>query len=392
MFSFEGLALESADKKCKIAHVTSAHFALDPRIYQKECISLMEAGFDVTVIGSHSTGGVINNIKIVSVSIPKNRILRILSGPYRVGKECFKGGYQILHFHDPELLPLGIVMKMFRKRVIFDMHEHIPLQIKSKNWIAKPFRGIASTLFGWLEYIICNLFDGLVAATPLIAERYDTSKCVVVQNFPQISEIGKTSIRPYGERPNRVLYLGNVSEMRGMKEMMSAFQILDDYDDIEFVFCGKFEPVSAEESFKKMQSNLSHKVQFIGWQDRNGVVQQLKQAKVGLILLHPEPNYLDSYPTKLFEYMGAGIPVIASDFPLWRKIITEARCGYVVNPFDPKEISASIKRLLDNPSEAIELGGNGIKAIETIYNWEAEREKLLGMYRLILNDKRIGDN
>ena len=101
-------------------------------------------------------------------------------------------------------------------------------------------------------------------------------------------------------------------------------------------------------------------------------------------LLHPKPNYVESQPVKLYEYMTAGLPVIASDFPYWRRIVDEAGCGLLVDPKDPEAIADAIEWLWRNPEEAEEMGKRGREAVFARYNWRAEVPKLLGLYEEIL--------
>jgi glycosyltransferase involved in cell wall biosynthesis len=82
--------------------------------------------------------------------------------------------------------------------------------------------------------------------------------------------------------------------------------------------------------------------------------------------------------------MSAGIPVIASDFPLWRHIIEEAKCGLLVDPLNPEKIAKAMEWILDHPEEAQKMGENGLKAIETKYNWNNECRKLILFYEKLL--------
>lgn len=122
----------------------------------------------------------------------------------------------------------------------------------------------------------------------------------------------------------------------------------------------------------------------LGFVDRKGVRDVLGRSFAGLVTLHPVPNYLDALPVKMFEYMAAGIPVIASDFPLWREIIESSQCGVCVNPMKPEEIAQAVDRLVNNPAEARQLGENGRRAVLDRYNWAVEEKKLFQLYEYIL--------
>jgi glycosyltransferase involved in cell wall biosynthesis len=103
-----------------------------------------------------------------------------------------------------------------------------------------------------------------------------------------------------------------------------------------------------------------------------------------LVLLHPVPQYPEAYPVKMFEYTAASIPVIASDFGLWRKIIEDAKCGILVDPHDPHAIARAVEYLLIHPQEAALMGRREREAAEQYYNWESEKKKLLQLYADLL--------
>jgi glycosyltransferase involved in cell wall biosynthesis len=118
----------------------------------------------------------------------------------------------------------------------------------------------------------------------------------------------------------------------------------------------------------------------LGVLDRRGVAEVLGRSVAGLVTLHPLVNYLDALPIKMFEYMSAGIPVIASDFVLWREIVQDGGCGLCVDPLKPNEIANAIDYLVTHPDEARRLGQNGRRAVVERYNWTVEEGKLLAFY------------
>jgi len=123
------------------------------------------------------------------------------------------------------------------------------------------------------------------------------------------------------------------------------------------------------------------RVDALGFVDRNEVKAIIGRSMAGVVLYHPELNHINAQPNKMFEYMAAGIPVIASDFPLWKEILEGARCGVCVDPLDPDQIADAIRWIVDHPEQAEQMGKNGRKAIIERYNWKREEDTLLGLYR-----------
>jgi glycosyltransferase involved in cell wall biosynthesis len=115
---------------------------------------------------------------------------------------------------------------------------------------------------------------------------------------------------------------------------------------------------------------------------------ELLRARIGLILFNPLPNHQDPVRSrKLFEYMAAGLPVVASDFPRWRELVCRVGCGLVVDPLDPAAIAAAIEHLLRHPGEAEEMGARGRAAVEARFNWRVEASNLLAFYRVLTGDR-----
>jgi hypothetical protein len=93
---------------------------------------------------------------------------------------------------------------------------------------------------------------------------------------------------------------------------------------------------------------------------------------------------MSNYPTKLFEYMAARVPVVASDFPLYRAIVEGAGCGIVVDPTSPHAIAEAVRYLLDHPEDAQAMADRGRAAMLERYNWHASKEALLELYARVL--------
>jgi glycosyltransferase involved in cell wall biosynthesis len=297
----------------------------------------------------------------------------MLITPWHLFKAALDERADVYHFHDPELIPAGLLLRVLRKQVVYDVHEELPKQILSKRCVAK----IASAA----ERVSGRTFSAVVAATPAIGKQFHRKKTVIVQNFPDLSELASEDVRPYAERPPVVAYIGGIATDRGIKEIVHAITLIPESFGTRLLLAGNFDPPALEEEVKRIRG--WERVDFVGWQSREGVARVLRISRVGLVLLHPLPNYLESYPIKLFEYMSAGIPVIASGFPLWRQIVEEAACGLLTDPLNPKAIAEAIQWLLEHEEEARAMGLRGRKAVHTGFNWNNESEKLLNLYRRI---------
>jgi hypothetical protein len=282
----------------------------------------------------------------------------------------------IYHFHDPELIPIGMLLKLHNKRVIYDVHEDLPRQILGKYWIPPLLRSSIAKLLNVIEIMSALLLDSIVSATPAIARRFPVKKTIVVQNFPMLWELASTKPCPHAARPPMAIYIGGIDNLRGVREIITSIALLP--KNFEFALAGVFDPPEFINELKQLPG--WERVKFLGWLSRQQIAQQLSLARVGLVLLHPQSNFLESYPIKLFEYMAAGLPVIASDFPLWREIINQAKCGILVDPLDPKAISKAIRWILDHPNEAEDMGKKGQEAVRMQYNWDSEAHKLRSLY------------
>lgn len=361
----------------KVCHISSVHGRYDIRIFEKECVSLAKAGYDVTYLINDSNGYEENkNVKIKSINFKYgNRINRILSSKKAFLKKALEIDADIYHFHDPELLPLGYKLKKKGKIVIYDSHEDVPRQILAKYWIPKIIRRLTSNIFEIYENFIAKQLDSIITPTPHIFDRFYkiNDNTIELSNFPLLHEFRNQSSDKKTKKT--ACYIGGISKNRGIIQIAEA----TNKKDIELVLCGKFE---SEDFKKEILANYSN-INYLGVVDRIKIAEVVGQSAFGFVTLLPTPNHINSYPIKMFEYMAGGIPVIASDFPLWVDIVQGNDCGVCVNPYDVNEISTAIESLISNEERAVEMGRKGKKAVFKKYNWNAEEEKLLILYNKI---------
>lgn len=370
--------------KSKVVHLSSLHSSDDIRIFRKMCRTLVGEGYDVTFIVPCACDSTAAGVCIRALPPRTNRWTR-LANLFRIVRAAIREQGSLYHFHDPELIPVGILLKLFGFRVIYDVHEDVPKQVLSKHWIPSPLRRIVSIIAQLVEAVGVPCWDGIVAATPSIASKFPQHKTVTVQNFPLWEETVQASPRSFAERPANVIYAGVITEQRGIHQLVAAMSHLSESLQVRLVLAGSVRPQPLMNEL--LDAKGWQHVDFQGWCAREVVSRLMVEARAGIVTFLPRPNHVSAQPNKLFEYMSAGLPVIASDFPLWRRIVEDVGCGILVNPERPVEISNAMEWLMNHPREAEDMGERGRRAVQEKYNWNRESEVLLDLYQRLLNEK-----
>jgi glycosyltransferase involved in cell wall biosynthesis len=345
------------------------------------CSSLVTQDYSVSLVVADGLGEqVINGVSIFDVGAKSGgRLSRMTKTVRRVYDKALELDSDIYHLHDPELMPIGLKLKKRGKKVIFDAHEDLPKQILGKPYLSLIAKTFLSKMFNLYERWACPKFDVIIAATPFIRDKFLSinSSSVDINNFPLLGELVNTSKWP--QKENEVVYVGGIAKTRGIEQVIHAMALTQ---NVRLNLAGKFNESIVEKAVKKYPSWT--KVNELGFLSRHEVNVVLAKSKVGLVTLHPIINYIDALPVKMFEYMAAGIPVIASNFALWERIIEGEQCGVCVDPLDPKAIASAIQYLITHPTEAEQMGKNGRAAVEQKYNWAIEEKKLFELYNGLL--------
>lgn len=374
----------------RLVHVSSIHRRTDTRIRVKECATLARR-FDAEVVFlvcDDLPDEVVGGVRVVSVGAPAagSRVGRMVESSQALFRRLLELRPDAMHFHDPELIPLGIALRARGTQVFYDVHEDLPRQVAYKGWIPGPVRPGVAGAAGMLEWVAARGLSGIVAATPRIEARFPPGKTVLVRNFPIVAELEPSDGLPHGDRPPWFGYVGGILDVRGAREMVDAMAALrgvagggGEDERPRLRMAGAFHPPGLEAEVRSRAG--WGEVDFLGWADRGQVRDLLTRVRAGLVLLHPVENLLHAYPVKLFEYMAAGLPVIASDFPEWRALLAGVDCARFVDPLDPAAIAREMAWILAHPDEAQAMGARGRSAVVERLNWAGEADALEELYR-----------
>lgn len=365
--------------------VSTVHRPDDVRIFWKQAVSLAASGYAVTAIFWTSDPSSAIEETVAGV---RRRVLwrgRKLPGPanrlavlLRTLRLCLRSGCPNFLIHDPELIPVGIFLKRAGRQVVFDAHEDLPVQTLHKIYLAGWQRPLVKALARGLFLSADRWLSGQLCATATIQHRFRDRSCLV-RNFPLLREFHTTGGT---RRSNQIVYVGGLSAARGVLDLIHA--VNRTRSQASLVLAGPWE----SDSFRAQceAADTGSRVSYAGTLDRRGVAALLAQSTIGIAVLHPVPAYVDALPVKLFEYMAAGLPVIVSDFPLWRGIVASANCGIVVEPGDGEALRIALEYLLTNPELRRDMGANGRQAVEQRYTWEAESTRFLTFVGSVFGD------
>jgi glycosyltransferase involved in cell wall biosynthesis len=367
--------------KNKIGVLTTAHDAFDVRIFYKECRSLAREGYEVHLIANHDKKETVDGVSIIPINTNKSRIYRFLFKGWEVLWKAIKLKADVYHFHDPDLIPFGLILKLLGKKVIYDVHEDVPKDILGKEWLGNlRIRKIVSFLFGLFLKFSTLFIDRIITATPSISKSFPETKTTVLYNVPNSKLIDNIKDEKFIKTRIAVVYAGALTKIRGIKQIVEAIGILDGL--VELWLLGWWEDSEFEQECRSL--NGWGNVRDFGLMSLENAYSIMKQADMGIVNFFPVPNSIESMPNKAFEYLNCGLPIVMSEFPYWKDIFGE--CAVFVNPMDSQDIAEKIRSLVENPDYRKKLAWEGRALIENKYSWERESKKLIELYKGLLNN------
>lgn len=374
-------------KKIKVCHVTSVHPRYDGRIFRRMCSSLAQNNYDVTLLVADNRDDEIkNDVKIVHVDPKfKNRVDRIFNSSNILLPKALEVDADVYHLHDPELLKLGVMLKKRGKKVIFDSHEDYTINIETKSWIPKVFRKPAKKVYEKYERRALKKFDGVVGVDLKQIERLKTinSKTICVANFPIMQRVER-AIRSDNET-KYICFAGLIEPKWSHENVIKAIAKFN--GKVRYLLMGHI-----RDEYKKLlkETDGFEYVDLLGRVSFEEVLKNYAKSDIGVVLHDYTPTLYNKRGsigvTKLFEVMMAELPVVCTDFVIWKDIVETNKAGICINPNDSNAVYEAIDFLINNKETAIEYGRNGCNIVANKYNWETQIDTLLSFYNNIIGD------
>ncbi|MCK5811340.1 MAG: glycosyltransferase [Clostridiales bacterium] len=364
---------------CKVCHISIVHKRHDIRIFHKECVSLANDGYDVTYLSTGRHDNIEKGVHLLGFfeAIGSNRLQRILFYDKKMIKKAMAINADIYHIHDLELFRYAKYLKRNKAKVVYDSHENTPMQMYEKEWVPTFLRPILARVVDCIERRNISYCDLVIAVARSTYDRFSKyiNNVVLVENLPIKEEFENIHIDYSIKITNKQFcYTGAIWKERGLYNTCFSIEPLK---DSQLKIAGRVDIEKFDEFLKSLPKNVS----YVGYLTREDTLKIYEQSYCGLCLFEDYPNNKIDPPTKIFEYMAAGIPVICSNFKSMEGVVLKYKCGISVDPHDRQAITDAMIYLVNNPTEAIEMGQNGKKAIEDKLNWEIHQQVLLKAYR-----------
>lgn len=379
-------SLSRADRHASPAHVihfSTVHPPFDPRIFDRECRTLRESGYRVEYFSADVPEEDRDGIAIRSLLLSSwlTRALKPITRRTRAGRMAFgwfgvvevalRRRPAIVHLHDPELLPAALVLRLARKRVIYDAHEDLQRQILNKQYLGL-WRHVVAPLAGVTIRVAARCVSGVVVAHDWQADT--TPNSTVVRNLPRLEVLSEIAIE---KRSNpSLVYVGSITRDRGAVTMLDLMSRLrGQVPSLELVLAGNVHDDLLDEL--RSHPEWQH-VEYHGpvpWQQ---AMELVASAHVGVFLPHAVPTYLNQEPTKLFEYLALGLQCVVPNFPLYRELVGGRGDVLMASPPDYSDLDGEVISSLRTQSSMRP------HTRENSWSWQPEGNRLVELYDQLL--------
>ncbi|MBS3741618.1 MAG: glycosyltransferase [Candidatus Cloacimonetes bacterium] len=361
----------------KIFIFSSVHNWRDTRIFCKQAVSLAKKFYVELHAPADFTFKKVGGVNVVGLPKWKKRKDRSKIA-LELWKRIRKSDCDIFHFHDPELIFHGIFVRLIRnKKTIFDVHENIPRQILSKDYIKSHLlRKIISILFFILEFIACRFFNKVIVAGEDILK--NEKKRIIINNYPIVRKNEKITKKNL----ERLAYLGSITKIRGIEEILLAIQKINTsyYKNLKLIAIGPFKNVDYKEYILQ---KFDKELEYLGIMKQSDAFKIIRKCFVGIALYQPVPNHYCLRSNKVFEYLDLGLPVVYPYYKDWVKKLSDGEVGYAVKPDDIDEIAQKVNYLSENEETVEKLSKNAKKLVSEKYSWKMEEKKLINLYQYL---------
>jgi glycosyltransferase involved in cell wall biosynthesis len=277
------------------------------------------------------------------------------------------------------------LLRLVGKKIIYDIHELVAEDIKAKQifLLKKPI----SNCYERLEKLACKYFHIILAEKSYEKKYADlTFHSTTIQNFPRMEIF--TKWQNTNRKGGDLLYIGNLTGKRGLEQTIKSLAYLKKQKLRIDLLCVGPDDKKAIKILRKLPEykEVIKQVHFFGLLDIEEAIKISQRCFAGMAILEPVPNHLESWPTKLFEYMALGLPVIISDIPFYKDFIEENKCGISVDPYNIKQIADAMSCILSKTDLASVMANNAIQVVTLNYNWASQEPKLLRFYNEVLNE------
>jgi glycosyltransferase involved in cell wall biosynthesis len=368
--------------KYTICHLSTGHNADDVRIFFKECISLSKVKNYKVIIcapGSIPPGSGVIHFKISNPV--SSRLIRFINSQLIFLKLIFKIRADVWHIHDPELLPVAVILTYMKRRVIWDSHEDYYLQFKSNINYRKYIPNYLRPIFRYTVYFLLNRIDqkaaGIVGPSVSIIEKYSNPNVKLVGNEALLKDFSSCAPK---FKNNTVLFIGQLDSSHCYREIVDA---VFDIPELKLVVATK---VFNKREIDYSSLILNHRFQYLGWLDRENLSAAISDSSVGLVTYNYNLNHSDNQPNKFYEFCAAGLPILATPTLFNNNLIKNSKAGVLTSGYESKSIKIALLELLSSEKYWLNCSESGRDWAKINGSWAESESSLLKLYAKVLEN------